>query len=833
MRKLILFLALALAHQSIAQNKLTRFNGDLRDAASAEHLILSLDDPGASRFQENTTRFFNTRSVRLEGGRDFTAWDSLFASLKRLPKLDELHLDNAEVLTLPGSFYDLKLERLSITGCPGLDYPNLFSRLTRLSILNLHDNELKQLPQEARAMTSLTRLVISGNPGISTASIFSAAALLPQLKHLSIKNNELEDLHESVASLKQLETLDISGNYFSVFPTDITSLQQLDSIRIENNIFEEFGDDANKLSLMDLRYISVDNEIGDEMITLLRNKARYAVVDVVPLNFSYSVASMPSVAAPEFHKNTLIAPPLPSLAKKATIYTIDAAAGGTFVHSGGTRVTIPAGSLTDEKGNAITGQVSVSYREFHDPLDILLSGIPMTYDSGGVRNQFETAGMFEIYASQGDKEIFVKPGASIGIELSSTDAASSFNFYALNEDSKNWDFAGKGGEIKERKKVVELSSAWRFYFDSRPRVNFDTMLLHQRFADTSYFYLHKKRTVLGAKPEKKSQEEYLYSKSPIYLKTVKREKGDPKGIVKFRVMQRIQSRNIVLNNEIRAFDNMVMVYEGPMSQPEFRNHFIKKRRYCDMRFVHSPKSTGIDLQLKDGNGFETLEASVYSEKDNDGMAVRKLDNTYRRYSTALRRNQKKFDQEITRTRDRNRKHTEAVESQMWRTIRANMSDEERAMTKEQWLDYYKELRASMAERETIQANISRNLSISGFGVFNCDQIKRLESPVKILASYTNQQGKEFDAATTYVIDSKIRGVLTYSGAYAGLKEGEIALNPKTTKAILVVGKNGGVGVINGEAIKAMQIKGRHASFRITEVETSLANINDLQALLGM
>jgi len=62
----------------------------------------------------------------------------------------------------------------------------------------------------------------------------------------------------------------------------------------------------------------------------------------------------------------------------------------------------------------------------------------MTYDSGGVVNQFQSAGMFELYASQNNKELNLKPGKTIDMKFVSTDTSNTYNFYQYSEKDSNW-----------------------------------------------------------------------------------------------------------------------------------------------------------------------------------------------------------------------------------------------------------------------------------------------------------------------------------------------------------------------------------------------------------
>jgi hypothetical protein len=111
--------------------------------------------------------------------------------------------------------------------------------------------------------------------------------------------------------------------------------------------------------------------------------------------------------------------------------------------STGTVIRVPENAFVCENGDAVTGPVTILYREFHNPIDIFLSGIPMRYDSAGVSNIFESAGMIDIRAFEGDKPLKLSEGKSLDIEMVSNDNDPGFNLYYLDTVKRNWVYVGK------------------------------------------------------------------------------------------------------------------------------------------------------------------------------------------------------------------------------------------------------------------------------------------------------------------------------------------------------------------------------------------------------
>ncbi|MFZ4544866.1 MAG: hypothetical protein ACOYOA_12510 [Saprospiraceae bacterium] len=124
-------------------------------------------------------------------------------------------------------------------------------------------------------------------------------------------------------------------------------------------------------------------------------------------------------------------------------YSLQAEKGDTFYSASGSVLNFPANSLMDNIGNLVKGQVSISYRELSDPVDMFISGIPMSYDSAGTNFTFESAGMFEIYAKKDNIQLMVNPKSMPEISLVSNNQSAGFNVYVLDTVQKKWINKGK------------------------------------------------------------------------------------------------------------------------------------------------------------------------------------------------------------------------------------------------------------------------------------------------------------------------------------------------------------------------------------------------------
>ena len=118
-------------------------------------------------------------------------------------------------------------------------------------------------------------------------------------------------------------------------------------------------------------------------------------------------------------------------------YEVDASADTTLYTQTGTSLSVDRGTFVTKSGKPVQGKVEVKVREFHDAAAILRSGIPMRLRSD--KNSFlQSAGMLEIRAYQGDQELEIGGGKSIGAGLAAYRSSDKHQLYFL-KDNESWE----------------------------------------------------------------------------------------------------------------------------------------------------------------------------------------------------------------------------------------------------------------------------------------------------------------------------------------------------------------------------------------------------------
>jgi hypothetical protein len=148
---------------------------------------------------------------------------------------------------------------------------------------------------------------------------------------------------------------------------------------------------------------------------------------------------------PEVSSNNYIHsnPPLPELDLPYQKFEIDPSQPNVLFSKYGAKINVPADAFLDKDGNIIKGKVQLSFREFYNPLDFYLAGIPMGYNDNGVEKVLESGGMVELIAKSNTNELFVNPNSKINVDLYSWTKSKDFNLYDLDKTNGKWIEKGK------------------------------------------------------------------------------------------------------------------------------------------------------------------------------------------------------------------------------------------------------------------------------------------------------------------------------------------------------------------------------------------------------
>ncbi|MEO8770896.1 MAG: hypothetical protein ABI402_12440 [Ferruginibacter sp.] len=441
-------------------------------------------------------------------------------------------------------------------------------------------------------------------------------------------------------------------------------------------------------------------------------------------------ANIDNVTNEQQIKNILafINPPLPKINVPFSEYVFDAQQGETIYYNSGSIIHFPPSAFIDEANNIIKGMVKISYREFADPLDFFVSGIPMQYDSAGKKYNFESSGMCEINAFKDNKAVFVNPNAKPEINLSVTNKSALHNLYFLDTAKRSWEFIGKDviTEVKNisNDKTVAKNTVVSEYIGApvkpmAPRKADDT---HQAFSievDPNSFtellaYDHLKFEAIDVSPNMRSDANEEWQ-------DVKLDRTSTEGIY-----------NVTFTNPKRKVAYKVR----PVLEGENYDAALK---------VFKEKNIAYEQALKE---------RLQSEKNiSDTIAIRN----------------KKLTDNINADKEWNEKMNALIVSRnkkMRALMQMKISTEEKIAIAEQQKIQDQLLLLNRNQWKTavdiaLSEEVIRTFTINNFGVWNCDHPQYPKDEVPVYANYTDSLNNKIFFPNTAVVYKGFNGITQF------------------------------------------------------------------------
>jgi hypothetical protein len=559
--------------------------------------------------------------------------------------------------------------------------------------------------------------------------------------------------------------------------------------------------------------------VNENYMYTYRTTPRYNATTYKPLDLVYE----PS------YKN--VKPPLADYSVARKNYSVDNQSGSVIVHSSGTTLIIPKDAFVDENGREVEGSVTINYREFKNPVDFILGGIPMSFEKDGNKNMFISAGMFELTASSEGKPVYLKNDKRIDVEMVSTDKKPDYNLYAFNDESGTWEER----ENKENIPVTEsipttYSNAVNVYLRNLSygsgKKPVDTVSCRRRFESNNYFYTSKSIGTLAMKKNRWWVRGDSYS-ALIKITDVRKNRKD--GSVVFRIARVVGNTH----NELGIYNRTAWKVDAK-SYPELKKALSNKNRFFDVRIEKD--GDAYTIKLKSSNGFTEISAVPMKMTRNKKVCEypKKIeDYFYKIYCRLLKSREKSFDKQIARDLKNYKKAVSygKKEQRAWINTKYIMTPDERSKPFEEWKAYVETEKKSQRKLSDATAatssNIIRSFSIDGMGIWNCDQIYRIQDPIKVIAQYKDGDGNKIKTTATYVVDKKLNGVLQYNSD-------EIIFSPSSDNIFIAVKENGDIAYTTSEDLRLQGFaNNRYFVFPLKDVNASSTTVEDLRKLIGM
>lgn len=408
-----------------------------------------------------------------------------------------------------------------------------------------------------------------------------------------------------------------------------------------------------------------------------------------------------------------IAAPIKGLNVHYTTFKVIVEKGATLDYKTGSKIIIPKNAFADENGNLLKGEVELRYREFHDAVDFFVSGIPMTYDSAGVKYQFESAGMVEVLAYQNGKQVNMAPKKAIAIEMASDYKGTEYNFYKLDTMANNWSCLGKD-------KVLAKATT------SKSTLSDQVVIVEVE--ETPEYKIFETKKV-EAKKEKEVQMAAL-----------------PKPIAEPSKPAQVRKGKFTFNLDVDAKEFPELnVYKGLLFEVGDENTNFNKSMYditWDEASINEGSKAGENYKLTLKKGLKNYDLMVYPVFEG------------KNYETAMKNFQEKFNKYKT-TLDKRIAEEKRVEE----VYQAKVSENQRKQAElikanqERVANEYKQM-------ETTQ-KVMRAFTVSSFGVYNCDNPSAYPKGVLCTANIKNDLNKNLMCYDVYLVDNERNALFTY------------------------------------------------------------------------
>lgn len=811
-------------------------NEALRQPQKATYIEINAETAELQQFRNNLKRFTALQGVKISGTTDATVCNVFFKELAALPQLKTLHLAFNDFTVMPEGIRQLQqLENLAVWGNETMNYDDCFKKLvslTRLHTLELNANEFAEIPESLSYLRQLRALEIGASETSDIEGLCETVSTLPALTELSVEVFDVAELPEALFKLNTIKKLNVG-----------VLRENENALGNDNHLFSTtYNLTDNRTAPLAVHFTASSHALDADEQALFAEISGYR--DPKQKAGPQPLEETPQEYMPFKRAYNNVRQPIPGVDVEKDVHVMDASAGTKFYYRTGTEVVIPKNAFVDAIGYPVKGDVVIDYREFRDPVDFIVSGIPMTYTENGEVRHFESAGMFEINASVNGKEVFLAPDKKVKVNLALNDSAEKYNFYKFNAVSGAWDQNGTAGTTKpltdkqgriqkaSTTRTPDLSVAARAYIQwkSTGKITwYDTLRLEERFEKEEYFYTKR---VFSRKADS-----YINTKSKKHpantiknrnLVRFKRETSENKGEVCFRVVHWGSK-----HPEMGAMHNMIWKLDEPLTAAQFRKKYTVKKQYSDIR-IDSDGDNNYTLRLKTLDTIVEMPVTPYVAPDKKEEVVYKnATSRYRQYKRQLRSRQRSFDRRLRKERDFvSYNYTRSDSASAWALITSMMKPDEQKMSHADWKERYGlpekiDFKGGVNDNNTGNWGMSKRsivktaanilwgasigmigtvITLSSMGTYNCDRLQPPFDPisdnsVQVFASYRDAGGTPIANRTTYILNQGINGMLNYEATEDGkpvlVRYGKVKGN-----LMLVIDNDGSISYFTPSDFKA-------------------------------
>ena len=460
----------------------------------------------------------------------------------------------------------------------------------------------------------------------------------------------------------------------------------------------------------------------------------------------------------------------------ADSYLVDANKDTTIKTKSGSQIKISANSFVDKNGNPVNGKVEIKYREFHDVIDIFMSGIPMTYDSAGIEYHFESAGMFEIHGFQEHEEVIISDASPVNILLASKWEGERFNIYKLDDKTGVWSYIEKDTAGKNQESIFAEAKTDSVKLPMNEKIEKLTKEVEKAKAKTEQF--------VQAKP----------------IEPIKAADGTQN--LKIQVSEKEFPELALYKNLLFEIDKNDKTYKSELSKIIWDAASVKKGK---------EKGTYILTFIKGKDEYSFLTRPVVSEKD---------------YPKAVELYNKKFD-EYEKTLAK-RKEDEAKKENELKAEYDKLNAERLA----QIAEIQQRMASVSAQQIAINATtdiIYRSFMVSSFGIWNSDCPQNMPKGLMVSATFIDKNNQLLAFNTLYLVEKGKNAAYSLTN----YDYSRFQFNPESENLLLGVTNDNKKAVFKPEDFAALGKIASSCKFKMQVLDKPFKNIDEVKASIDI
>ncbi len=673
-------------------------------------------------------------------------YKSLFA-LRNL-----VQLDVKGAITLPSSLWDLKtLQKINISDgtfsslelpkeahkhsithfvaehCDNLDFATLIPLLSSLSIqeISIGGGKFNGFSND-EISTNVTHITISG----TQLNHFSFSSSLTNLRELHLNFGSITcqtELVNTLTKLLNLKELDLSHCDFTNLPTQISNLRKLEKLNLSGNKLSSINElfAMKQLAILDVSFC----ELSKDQIEKLKKE-------------------LPNTTILCNQENEKL--PLANAVVPTEKFSVDPANPQVITTKNGTTISIPKNSLVYENGKPVKEPVTINYTPYYSLADISVAGINMNYKTQETDAPFSSAGMFNINANAGGKNVELKKGSDIKVAFKSTDADQSYNYYLYDTIKRTWSQTGKDTitKVKVAKPLADSSSV-----AINTLINADSIKMPQ---PPMFYRYHPITLQWDVEKNKKFNGEFYID---TYFPTRKMANDTsinenfytelkPLTVMKWKMDSEKASsvvKDLIKDNKLASTNSEIRKFR---LNPRYYNTNTRTDKQIEFDLIPNKENDNFTFKFYDDVDTVSFSAYPIVQTRNTARAQKTIKKMFFKYKASA-------DQ-----RKKVSKHKRDKFLNAYGVFKINMSNMRSSLAKKNEKEITNLLASTV---NTASYGITRVLSLQGFGVYNCDRPVIIENPIVFSPVFYNENGQKINDVNYQVIDPKENIVVSYYG----------------------------------------------------------------------